>query len=158
MSQSKFVSPLVLEPTTSRYLRIYLFGLHALALCALLLPMPIPLWLRLALISGLAGSAYVSLLRSPPAARVLQRLRWTSAGHWVLHYQDGRQCSATLQAHSYVSRYLVILCLRELQGGERCVALLADQLAEQPFRRLRARLTQIRLIETSAVESESGSR
>jgi len=145
MSRNRFVSPLVLEPAASRYLRIYLLAVHALALYALLLPMLISPGLRMGLIGMLAVSAYVSLRRPRSAAREIQRLRWTSAGHWVLHCRDSRQHSATLLPQSYVSRYLVILWLRGSQDHKYCVPLLADQLPADTFRRLRVRLVQTRL-------------
>lgn len=148
MSQDAYASPLVLEPRRSRYLFIYLFMVHTMALVVLAAPINLPLLLRF----GIAAAVIISFIRQlgrlPP-----QRLVWEADGEWQLIYADGNVSTGQLRPDSYVSTLLVVLCFRLQSGGSSSVAILPDMLDPQSMRRLRVRLFQARLAEAA---DESG--
>lgn len=144
MSHVAYASPLVLKPRRSRYLFIYLFCVHALALAVLAAPLNLPLVLRF----GIAGVVIISFIwqisRLPPHCLV-----WEADGDWQLLFADGNEYRGQLHRDSYVSTLLVALRFRLEQGGYRSVVILPDMLDPQSFRRLRVRLYQARLAEVA---------
>ncbi len=133
--------PLALEPVPSRYLFCFGLILHLLALVALLLPMELPVVMRLAMFAGLLFSLYRFWQhRQGPAG--IEKIILTADGVWKLAGQKGLDV-AELREDSYCSRWLVILRFRTRLGRSRQQLLLPDSLPADDFRRLRVRLMQV---------------
>ncbi len=144
MSHAAYTSPLVLEPRRSRYLLLYLLLFHALALIVLVLPIDLSWLLRLAIATAVMISLVRQLCHRPPRCLV-----WESDGDWQLLVNGGKTVTGQLRPDSYASTWLVILRFRLEQSGHTTVVILPDMLDPQTFRRLRVRLFQTRLAETT---------
>jgi len=151
MLHALYASPLVLEPGASRYLILYFIIIHSLALCVVVMPLNLPLALRL----GIALLIVTSFIRQwrrtrEYAPKSICRLVWEVDDDWTLWCNDSTELVGQLRPDSYESTWLVILRLRLQQGGWRTVVILPDMLDRQSFRRLRVRLRQARLADIEA--------
>lgn len=72
--------------------------------------------------------------------RALIRMIWHVEGGWTLHEASGQSFDAELQPDSMVHASLLVLNFKLKAGGRKTRILLGDELAEEPMRRLRARL------------------
>lgn len=140
MSQNKFESRLVLEPIVSRYLLIYLFLVHLLALVALLQPLQLPFWLQFALVTfvviSLAGwSRHLWQEKQSPT-----RFIWRTDGRWDYQSRKGEYDNLALLPASFISRWLIILHLAGIDGRRFRVVLLPDSLSRQQWHLLWLRL------------------
>ena len=146
MLHAAYASPLVLEPGVSRYLKLYLNVIHALALTVLVTPLNLPLMFRFMLAVIIVGSFIWHWRRSRlnDPARVV-RLVWEVDGDWTLWWNDATQRVAQLRPETYESTWLVILHFQLQAGGRLSVVILPDMLDRQSYRRLRVRLRQTRV-------------
>lgn len=144
MSHVAYTSPLVLEPRRSRYLLIYLFLVHALALTVLVMPINLSWILRVAIAVVVTINLVWHLRRRLP-----RRLVWESDGDWQLLMANGTEVTGHLRPDTYVFRLLVILRIKLEPGGCTSVVIFPDMLDSQSFRRLRVRLFQTRLAEAT---------
>ena len=73
--------------------------------------------------------------------RALIRIVWHAEGRWTLHEANGQSFDAEVLSGSIVHASLLVLNFKLKTGGRRKTRiLLGDELAEEPMRRLRARL------------------
>ena len=140
MWQNRFESRLELEPTPSRYLLIYLFLLHALAVLALLQPLRLPVWVQSVLGIAVLFSLLYRVRRFCREHEQTVSLVWRGDGKW--DYRDDQHDIeyATLLADSYITRFLIVLHLQPLQGRAVRIVLLPDMLSKQLWHRLWLRL------------------
>ncbi len=150
MLPNKSDKPLALEPVPSRYLFCYGVILHLLALGALLLPMNLPVTIRLGLSAGLLFSLR-RLWQHRRGPAEMEKIILKADGIWKLVGQQGMDVG-TLREDSYCSRWLVILRFRTRMGRSRQLILLPDSLPADDFRRLRVRLMQIRAGDKPSVD------
>ena len=68
------------------------------------------------------------------------RMVWHAEGQWTLHEANGQSFDAELRPDSIVHASLLVLNFKSKTGGRKTRILLGDELAEEPMRRLRARL------------------
>lgn len=130
---------LTIEAGPSRRLAVLISGMHGFAAAVVWL-VPLPLWLAIALMPVLLGSAWFYLrhdcLRTLPRSVVALRLHadcrcefQTRAGAWQ---------EAELLGSSFVSPYLTVLNLRPAGGRfARHLVILPDAVDSDGFRRLR---------------------
>lgn len=72
--------------------------------------------------------------------RAVVRMIWHADGHWTLHQANGQSFDVELLPDSIVHASLLVLNFKPKAGGRKTRILLGDELAEEPMRRLRARL------------------
>lgn len=72
--------------------------------------------------------------------RAIIRMIWHAEGQWTLHEANGQSFDAELRPDSIVHASLLVLNFKPKTGGRKTRILLGDELAEEPMRRLRARL------------------
>ena len=131
MSSPASAPLLVIEPVSSRRLRLAWWALHAAAIGAIaLLSFP---WLLPALILLGVGAAVEA-----PRLQGRGRIEARADGSWRVARPSGR-LHAHLAAGTFCSRWLVVLSLRTGEGVLRRV-LLPDALDRETWRRLRVRL------------------
>lgn len=140
MWQNRFERRLELEPTSSRYLLIYLLLLHALAMLVLLQPLRLPVWLEFILAISILFSLLYQVWRFYQQRQRTVTLVWRSDDKW--DYRDERLDVeyATLLADSYITRFLIVLHLQPLQGSAMRVVLLPDMIPKAQWHRLWLRL------------------
>ena len=133
--------PLVIRPTGSRRLLLFLLLVYGLTLATIpLLPLSaawrftIALGLVLGLIHGLGGAVWHLWPWSPRQAI------WHGDGSWTLGLGRGREEPARLLGTTFVSPVLVILNFRYRRWRSGSLVLLSDNLDPDLLRRLRVRL------------------
>ena len=72
--------------------------------------------------------------------RAIIRMVWHAEGRWTLYEANGQSFDAELRPDSIVHASLLVLNFKPKTGGRKTRILLGDELAEEPMRRLRARL------------------
>ena len=138
MSSTKYASPLILKPETSRVFS-GLFAFAHLGALAVVLPLNFSWAIKISLLSLVAVSMFV-VLRGKGLANA-NILTWKEGGEWVLELSDGTQYETYLLPSSYVSPWLVVLNFSKAENQRgRSVTLFRDALDEETFRRLRVRL------------------
>lgn len=139
-SSPRSVTPLVLEPTASRRVRlITLCGLLLAELSVALLPLPLP-GLLVALVVLSAIFAY-GWRHHPALSGAAVRVSLDSDGRW--HWGEGEQREpVTLLGDSYHLPYLAILNFRteERWAPVKTMLLTTDNIDADIFRRLRVHL------------------
>jgi toxin CptA len=150
-------APLELRLHRSRRLALLVFASHTLAVAALAL-MPLPLWLRLIGLGGVAFSLWRTVQRFLlGGAAAVTGVNWDEAGVWTLEFGSGARQPAELLGDSYLSLHLVILNFR-VGGRRRSLVLFPDAAAPDELRRLRVRLRTQGLARVGAGPGVSGSQ
>lgn len=129
MSSPAFDAPLTLELRPSPVLRGALLALHVLAAIGLLV-LPAA-WL----VAGMLMLG-VSLALEWRRAGRCHRLHWRADGSWE---QPGTVAASSLDSSTFVSRWLIVLALRDGMRVRRW-PICADAVPVSTWRRLRARL------------------
>ncbi len=146
MSSPVFATRLSLEPRPSCWLSSALMVGHLLAMLALVMPLDIPLALRLGLFVPVCLSLLHQLRRAGLRTRgAIVRLEWESDGRWKLYNRTGDWCEGRLLADTLVLPWLIILHFAcpghgRFSQGRRTVVLAPDSLPASEHRRLRVRL------------------
>ncbi len=143
------IEPLTLRPSPSRYLAIWLCGLHLLSQLVLWqLPMGVVIkaCLALLLIVYLSWQIRHHLLRS--TGNAIREIRLQPDGTWELGFANGNRLPAQLSPESLILPWLTILVFRTGSWWvTRALVLPPDSLQPDLARRLRVHLTQARLTE-----------
>jgi hypothetical protein len=143
MSSNAYDAPLRFEWRPSRWLRIYRDLSHALALCALLLPVALPAWLRAVLILAVIGSwGWQSRVATRRRARQLAgSWVWQADGRWQRQV-GGRCMDYDLLAPAVVLPWLIVLRLRTESRRPCYILLFPDAVQADVWRHLQVRLRQ----------------
>ena len=142
MSSTKYAQPLRLHPKPSRIL-ISLLSAGHLGAVLVLIPLDLPLLVKLLIAAVLAVSLWVALRKQPGSVAEggVRSLIWQADGQWLLETADGEQWPATLHQSTYVHPWMVVLNFRqEGKPGLLSVVLAPDSLDAETFRELRVRL------------------
>ncbi|GEM_PF-1088454 len=142
-SLNRFDQPLQIEPRASRAMRAVLVSLHVLAAAAWW-QLPLSLWAR-ALVSIVLAVHFVHLYRlhiTASSATAVKALSWDRARGWRLCSVHTSWVSAQLCIPVFVSYHLVVVRFRTARFRTCTLALSADRLGADDFRRLRVRLLQ----------------
>lgn len=138
MSSQGYATPLRLESGALPLLqRLYL--LFSVLVVAVLVGLPVPLWLSAAAIALFLFAAYrVWRLRSELGGAAVA-LVWDAEQRWWWQ-QAGREHELELQGSSYLSTWLVILNWRERDSGKSFALVLSPaSIGDDTFRRLLVR-------------------
>jgi len=152
MSSPKYASPLRFDINPSRILFAALCLLHVGAV-ALVVPLALPLLLKICFILIISASLLVCLIQAGwikagmPLAQLFPQLVeavWDDNDQWLLIDKWNEEYRAQLLPTSYVHTRLAIINLR-LQdqpwyGRHRTIILMNDNIDSETFRRLRIRL------------------
>ena len=127
--------PLHLNPKPSRSLYLTLAIVHGGAMM-LVMVLPLTLLWRLDLICLLG----ISLARQWPRVARLPTVVWETDGRWLWQVPGRLVEVVALQGDTVVTRWLVLLCFRTVDGGLRTLLLPGDALEASTLRQLRVRL------------------
>jgi len=122
---------IVLEP--SRRLRGFLIALHGLATLAALVN-GLPLWGKIAALTLVACSARHHLRNV--AHLPIVSLHADAEQNWRLGLASGREMEARLLPGTVVSRWLIVLHLRDATGRFHALPVLPDSVDSESYRRL----------------------
>ncbi len=141
MTRQALYSPLRLQPRSSRYLALFLFLAHGMAAVTLFV-VPLPLWLKPALLIALAGSLQWSyrMQVSRSAHGAIVQAVWDGEGVWEITLRSGQQLEAVLLPDSFVTLPLVVLNFSTGRWRRRSLVLTQDNTASELLRKLRVRL------------------
>ena len=135
-----FDGPIHIAVGHSRLLFRAVLAAHAAALAVLALTMPPSAGLA-ALLCAVAINAAVTARRVHRGhAHDISAALLTAGGRWQVSLRDGRVLGAELARAPLISATLTALSLRCADGRVRDIVLLADNVAPDPWRRLRVRL------------------
>ena len=142
MSSNAFSATIDLRLKPSLRGMQFVVGLHVLAATLAMIAQP-PDHLGLAL-SGLLLVSWFSLRRHPVfgfGRKALTRLTWHADGpKWSVETSAGAASDALLLPSTVVTRHLLVLNFRLVDGSRRSRAILGDEAEAELLRRLRARL------------------
>ena len=142
MSGNRFEQTFEVALQPSKWLMIFIVGLHlVVAMIALLTP-AFPLWLRLimALIIGVSGYKSLNLhyWRTSPVG--INALRWLESGEWQIQtVQNPSWQLVTLAKHSFGSRLLFVLNFKQADQRHLTALVLPDSMSEVDFQSLMMR-------------------
>ena len=142
MSQKKYRRPLDLRPCPSQHLFFILLAAHLLAISALLLPMTLSWYGRIAILVAIFISAYFNLYHN--SFNKIKHACWKTNGGFDLALKEGKNVYARLSPHSLVTEWLVVLHLMDTANRKYTWLLLSDMLDRETYRRLCVRLRQWR--------------
>lgn len=134
----EFASPLILEFHTSTVFQLYLSGVHALAIVAVIFS-SLSLVISMLIISMIS----LSFLYQKKYQNKVKKMVWLSGKEMALHYQYDEAVSAQLSTLSFSIAWLVILVLRTERDKLVSVLIPFDSLDAESFRLLKVRLTII---------------
>ncbi len=126
--------PLTLSLRRSRRLTVRLAAAHAMAAAAVL-PLSLPWWLKIVLLTAILGSTWRSLIRLRGPRRIC-RLTLKDDGQLAFSRADGSAGEARLHPQTTVMAFLCVLLLR-VRGRVEALVLLPDALDAEDFRQLR---------------------
>ena len=132
------LAPVTLSPRPSRQMRLYLQALQIFTGLVLVFT-PIPIFLKILLLSGLALHFLLSLRRlSGHSSEHLQQLHIDSEHRVRLIYADGRVVKTQLRSDSVITPVALLLRFEGRRWWRPASLLLgADSLSEDELRRLR---------------------
>ena len=133
--------PIIISPVFSRWLALYLMGIHLAALF-LLLPLQLPILSSFALVVGICTSlAYYwkrDLLHRGRGS--ISSVKWSANRGWLISADGGKELPATLSPTSFLSRYLVLLCFKTANNSRRRLLLPGDAIDPDLLRKLKVLL------------------
>jgi hypothetical protein len=133
---TKYATPLLLEPGSSRTLRVWLVVIHAVAI--MLLPfMPLPAGAGLIMMLLILFSLWHAV-RSHPYS--VSAVLWSEARSCRLSLASGQDIEARLMPQVFILPWLVIMRFKSNRKRLHHLVLLPDMLEPGVFRRLRVRL------------------
>lgn len=141
MSSNSFADTVDVSPHPSMRAFRWMFFLHTglLLLVAFALQPDVIFFVLITLLA----LSWMGLRRHPVfgfGQRAIIRMVWHVEGRWTLHEASGKTFEAELLPNTILHASLMVLNFKLKTGGRKTRVLLGDELAEEPMRRLRARL------------------